>query len=218
MAVAEPTVLPVAPIRASEELSLRTRRGRLLLGAITAAHFAHHTSNSLLNPLLPLIRDTFALSYAQSGFAVSAYSLSLGLSNGPIGLLADRVGSRTVIVIGLTLTGLVSVALAQAQVPNELLVLPLAIFGLACSMRGTATEVLVMDTAPADRRGAVLGAYYLAAQPIGGIATPVFGGIAGLTGIAAAFSGAGLLLVAMSAHRGHRGARDASGLTIRSLE
>jgi len=73
MAVAEPTLLPVAPIGVSEELSLRTRRGRLLLGTITAAHFAHHTSNSLLNPLLPLIRDTFALSYAQSGFAVSAF-------------------------------------------------------------------------------------------------------------------------------------------------
>jgi len=54
MAAVEPTALPVLPIRASEELSLRTRRGRLLLGTITAAHFAHHTSNSLLNPLLPL--------------------------------------------------------------------------------------------------------------------------------------------------------------------
>jgi MFS transporter, FSR family, fosmidomycin resistance protein len=397
MAVAEPAVIPVALRRASEELSLRSRRGRVLLGTITAAHFAHHTSNSLLNPLLPLIRDAFALSYAQSGFAVSAYSLSLGLSNGPIGLLADRIGSRTVIVVGLVLTGLVSVALAQAGeyaqllilllalgiisgtyhapaaaliarsfsprvrgsamgfhitgghlsffaapllaaylatttgtwrtpylwfaivpvvlgvllwlvaspdrqtraaadlwapfreirtvistigplvslsvafqvgisamfaflalylvdargispalaatafgftqllgvigapaggwlsdrlgrrtpilislgfigpsvylltlVPNELLVIPLVIFGLAFSMRGTATEVLVMDTAPADRRGAVLGAYYLAAQPIGGIATPIFGAIAGVTGIAAAFSGVGLLLVAMS--------------------
>jgi FSR family fosmidomycin resistance protein-like MFS transporter len=397
MAVAEPTVIPVAPTRVSEELSLRTGRGRVLLGTITAAHFAHHTSNSLLNPLLPLIRDTFALSYAQSGFAVSAYALSLGLSNGPIGLLADRVGPRKVIVFGLLLTGLVSVALAQAGdygqllilllalgiisgtyhapaaaliarsfsprvrgaamgfhitgghlsffaapllaaylatttgtwrtsylwfaivpvvlgvvlwviaspdrqtravgdvwapfreirtvmrtigplvslsvafqvgisamfaflalylvdargvspalaatafgftqligvvgapaggwlsdrlgrrtpilislgvigpsvylltlVPNELLVIPLVIFGLAFSMRSTATEVLVMDTAPPDRRGAVLGAYYLAAQPIGGLATPVFGAIAGVTGIAAAFSGVGLLLVAMS--------------------
>jgi FSR family fosmidomycin resistance protein-like MFS transporter len=396
-AAIEPAAAAVAPVGPTEELSLRTRRGRVLLATITAAHFAHHTSNSLLNPLLPLIRDTFALTYAQSGFAVSAYALSLGLSNGPIGLLADRVGSRTVIVTGLILTGLVSVALAQAgdygqllvlllalgvisgtyhppaaaliarsfsprvrgsamgfhitgghlsffaapllaaylatetgtwrtaylwfaivpvvlgvllwtiaspdrraravgdvwapfreirtvirtigplvslsvafQVgisatfaflalylvdargispalaatafgftqligvvgapaggwlsdrfgrrtpillslgvigpsvyaltitPNELLVVPLFIFGLAFSMRGTATEVLVMDTAPADRRGAVLGAYYLAAQPIGGIATPIFGAIAGVTGIAAAFSGVGLLLVAMS--------------------
>ena len=397
MTVAEPAAVGAATIRAPEELSLRSRRGRLLLLTITAAHFAHHTSNSLLNPLLPLIRDTFALSYAQSGFAVSAYALSLGFSNGPIGLLADRIGSRTVIVVGLLVTGLVSVALAQAGdygqllilllalgvisgtyhapaaaiiarsfsprvrgsamgfhitgghlsffaapllaaylatstgtwrtpylwfaivpvvfggllwitaspdrrtraagdlwapfreirtvigtigplvslsvafqvgisamfaflalylvdargispalaatafgftqlvgvvgspaggwlsdrlgrrtpilialgfigpsvylltvVPNELLVIPLLVFGLAFSMRGTATEVLVMDTAPADRRGAVLGAYYLAAQPIGGIATPIFGAIAGVTGIAAAFSGVALLLVAMS--------------------
>jgi len=368
-----------------------------MLATITAAHFAHHTSNSLLNPLLPLIRDTFAMSYAQSGFAVSAYSLSLGLSNGPIGLLADRVGSRKVMVVGLVLTGLVSAAVSQAgsygqllvlllalgvisgtyhapaaalisrafsprvrgaamglhitgghlaffaspllaaylatttgtwrtaylwfavvpialgialwlttpadapartsgdllspfreirtvfrtigplvslsiafQVgiasmfaflalylvdargispavaaiafgytqlvgivgaplggwlsdrlgrripilislgvigpsvyliaitPNDLLLIPLTIFGLAFSMRGTATEVLVMDTAPAARRGAVLGAYYLAAQPIGGIATPIFGLIAGAVGISVAFSGIGLLLVAMS--------------------
>lgn len=387
----------MAAERPVEELSLRSRRGRLMLGAITAAHFAHHTSNSLLNPLLPLIRDTFSLTYAQSGFAVSAYALSLGLSNGPIGLLADRVGSRTVMVVGLVLTGLVSVALAQAGnytqllvlllalgiisgtyhapaaalisrlfsprvrgaamgfhitgghlsfffapllaaylatttgtwrtpylwfaivpvtlgvalwlitppdrpargvgdilapfreirtvfrtigplvslsvafqvgisstfaflalylvdargispavaatafgftqlvgivgaplggwlsdrlgrrtpilislgiigpsvylitlVPNDLLIIPLTIFGLAFSMRSTATEVLVMDSAPATRRGAVLGAYYLAAQPIGGIATPIFGVIAGAVGIAAAFSGIGLLLAVMS--------------------
>jgi MFS family permease len=383
--------------RSTDELSLRSREGRAMLATITAAHFAHHTSNSLLNPLLPLIRDTFALSYAQSGFAVSAYALSLGLSNGPIGLLADRVGPRKVMVVGLLLTGAVSVALAQAGdylqllllllslgiisgtyhapaaalisrlfsarvrgaamgfhitgghlsffvapllaaylatstgtwrtpylwfavvpfalgiavwlitprdppvrhggdffapfreirtvfrtigplvslsvafqvgiastfaflalylvdargispavaatafgftqlvgivgaplggwlsdhlgrrtpilislgvigpsvylitlVPNDLLLIPLTIFGLAFSMRGTATEVLVMDTAPAARRGAVLGAYYLAAQPIGGIATPLFGLLAGAVGISLAFSGIGLLLAVMS--------------------
>lgn len=396
-ALAEAAILEAPPVRGSAELSLRSRRGRLMLGSITAAHFAHHTSNSLLNPLLPLIRDAFALTYTQSGFAVSAYSLSLGLSNGPIGLLADRIGSRKVMVAGLILTGVVSIALAQAGdyaqllvlllalgiisgtyhapaaaliarlfsprvrgaamgihitgghlsffaaplvaaylatatgtwrtpyrwfavvpivlgvalwlltppdprsraggdiwapfreiravlgtigplvslsiafqvgiaamsaflalylvdargispvlaaaafgytqlvgvvgapsggwlsdrlgrrtpilislgvigpslflltvVPNDLLIVPLTIFGLAFSMRGTATEVLVMDTAPADRRGAVLGAYYLASQPIGGIATPIFGAIAGGVGIAAAFSGIGLLLAAMS--------------------
>ncbi|MEP7003355.1 MAG: MFS transporter [Chloroflexota bacterium] len=394
----QPAVVPLtAEQPLEEELSLRSGRGRLMLGTITAAHFGHHTSNSLLNPLLPLIRDTFALSYAQSGFAVSAYSLSLGLSNGPIGLLADRVGPRKVIVFGLLLTGVVSVALAQAgdyaqllilllslgiisgtyhapaaalisrlfsprvrgaamgfhitgghfsffaapllaaylatttgtwrtaylyfalvpivlgvalwiitppdrisrttgdflapfreirtvfrtigplvslsvafQVgiaamsaflalyfvdargiapaiaaaafgytqlvgivgaplggwlsdrlgrrtpilislgaigpavylititPNDLLVIPLTIFGLAFSMRSTATEVLVMDAAPAARRGAVLGAYYLAAQPIGGIAAPIFGLIAGAIGIALAFSWMGILLVIMS--------------------
>ena len=98
-----------------------------MLVTITLAHFAHHTSNSLLNPLLPLIRDTFAMSYAQSGFAVSAYSLSLGLSNGPIGLLADRIGPRAVMVVGLALTGVVSVAVSQAGDYTQLLLLLLSL-------------------------------------------------------------------------------------------
>ena len=48
--------------------------------AFTTAHFSHHISNSLLNPLLPFIRDSFQLTYGQSGWLVSAFAVSLGLS------------------------------------------------------------------------------------------------------------------------------------------
>ena len=51
----EARAIPSEP--AVEELSLREARGRGLLATITAAHFSHHVTNSLLNPLLPLIRD-----------------------------------------------------------------------------------------------------------------------------------------------------------------
>ena len=108
----ETTAVPAGP--AVEELSLRQGRGRALLGTLTAAHFSHHVTNSLLNPLLPSIRDAFGLSYAQSGIAVSAFALSAGLANAPWGVLADRIGSRTVIVLGLLLMGVVSVALATS--------------------------------------------------------------------------------------------------------
>ena len=91
MSIAEETA--AVPRGDSEEsLSLRTGRGQALLGSITLAHFSHHTSNSLLNPLLPLIRDTFGMSYAQSGFAVSAFALSSGLANAPWGLFGGRFG------------------------------------------------------------------------------------------------------------------------------
>ena len=99
----------------------------LLLWTLTSAHFAPPPRTSLLTPLFPLLRDTFALLSAPSVFAVSAYSLSLGLSNGPIGLLADRVGPRKVIVFGLILTGVVSVALAQAGDYAQLLILLLSL-------------------------------------------------------------------------------------------
>ena len=121
----------------------------------------------------------------------------VGVVGAPLGgWLSDRLGRKTPILISLAVIG-PSVYLLTL-IPNDLLVIPLTIFGLAFSMRGTATEVLVMDSAPPARRGAVLGAYYLAAQPIGGIATPIFGIIAGAVGISAAFSGIGLFLVAMS--------------------
>src|SRR5258708_4513227 len=127
-----------------------------MLGTITSAHFAHHTVNSLLNPLLPLIRDTFAMSYAQSGFAVSAYSLRLGLSNGPIGLLADRVGPRKIMVFGLLLMGAVSVALAQAGSYGQLLVLLLSLGIISGTYHAPAAALITRLFSPRVR-GAAMG-------------------------------------------------------------
>ena len=73
-------------------VSARPRNG-FLVGAFMFAHFTHHVSNSLLAPLQPLIRDSLGLGYVQSGWLVSAFSLSLGLSQAPIGVIADRVAA-----------------------------------------------------------------------------------------------------------------------------
>ncbi|MGH2500122.1 MAG: MFS transporter, partial [Candidatus Limnocylindria bacterium] len=136
----------------------RTPRGRRLLAGFTAAHFAHHVTNSLLNPLLPLIRDTFALSYAQSGFAVSAFSLSAGLSNAPLGVLADRVGPRPVIVAGLLLIGAVSAALALAGAYWQLLVLLVAM-GVVSGTYHAPAASLIARAFPSRVRGAAMGVH-----------------------------------------------------------
>ena len=139
-----------------EELSLRDRRGQTLLGTLTAAHFSHHVTNSLLNPLLPSIRDAFALSYAQSGIAVSAFALSAGLANAPWGVLADRVGSRTVIVLGLLLMGVVSVALATAGEYWQLLGF-LVLMGIVSGSYHAPAAALIARTFSPRVRGAVMG-------------------------------------------------------------
>lgn len=150
--------VPAAPASAAKPpgITLRTGRGQLLLGGFTAAHFSHHVSNSLLTPLLPVIRDTFALSYAQSGFLVSAFSLSLGLSNAPIGALADRVGSRPVIVWGLVLTGLVSAALSFSTEYWQLLAL-LVLMGLIAGSYHAPAAALLARAFPPRTRGAAMG-------------------------------------------------------------
>ena len=70
------------------------------------AHFSHHVIAALLQPLLPFIRDDFALDYTQAGWVVSAYTLAYGFSQLPAGWMADRIGPRILITVGISGVGL----------------------------------------------------------------------------------------------------------------
>ena len=174
MSIAEEAVgVPRGP--SEERLSLRSGRGQALLGSITLAHFSHHTSNSLLNPLLPLIRDSFGLSYAQSGFAVSAFALSAGLANAPWGVFADRVGSRAVIVAGLVLMAGVSVALSLSGSYEWLLVMLVAMGIVSGSYHAPAAALIAKAYSPSVR-GAVMG-MHITGGHLSFFAAPLVAGI-----------------------------------------
>jgi MFS family permease len=140
----------------SEQVTLQTRRGQVILTGFTTAHFSHHVSNSLLNPLLPFIRDSFNLTYGQSGWLVSAFAVSLGLSNAPIGMLADRFGARLVVVVGLLLTGLISVAVGMAGSYWQLFAL-LIVMGLIHGSYHAPASALMARVFPASERGSAIG-------------------------------------------------------------
>lgn len=166
MAIRETTEAPVsAPVPAKvgpaataepERTSLRTRRGRTILTCFTTAHFSHHMSNSLLNPLLPFIRDAFRLSYGEAGLLVSAFAMSLGLSNAPIGYLADRFGARMVVVVGLFLTAVISVVVGMAGSYVQLLAF-LVVMGLIHGSYHAPASALMARVFPASERGSAIG-------------------------------------------------------------
>lgn len=137
-------------------LRIRSGRGRALIGGFSAAHFANHIVNILLNPLLPLIRDSFSLSYAQSGFVVAAYSVSLGLANAPMGFLSDRIGPRIVLAGGMVLVGLVAIALAFAGAYWQLLLLLIAMGVISAAYHAPAVAILSRSF-PDNTRGSALG-------------------------------------------------------------
>ena len=81
-----------------------------MLPLFVLAHFGHHLVSALLVPLLPFIRDDLSLDYTQTGWLVSAFTLAYGISQLPAGWIADRIGRRVVITIGIVggaLTGLI---------------------------------------------------------------------------------------------------------------
>jgi MFS transporter, FSR family, fosmidomycin resistance protein len=131
-------------------------RVRALLGGFAGAHFAHHVSNSLLNPLLPPIRDTFSLGYGEAGLLVSAFSWAIGISNAPVGYLSDRVGALRVIVGGLLLTGVLAAILSLADAYWQLLLI-LALLGVVAASYHAPAASMIAQAFPPNVRGGAMG-------------------------------------------------------------
>ena len=70
------------------------------------------------------------MTYAQTGWIVSAFSLTYGISNLPGGWLADRIGPRAVVTIGVAGVALAGI-LAALSVNMIMLALFLTLMGIS---------------------------------------------------------------------------------------
>ncbi|HEY6959988.1 MAG TPA: MFS transporter [Candidatus Limnocylindria bacterium] len=154
-------------------------RRKLLVG-LSAAHFAQHVTNGLLSALLPFISATFALSFTEAGFAVTAYTIASGVMNAPLGVLADRVGSRRVIVGGLVLVAATGVAVGLAP-SYAILLLALVVMGVASATYHAPASALIAETFTYARRGVALGTHTTAGH-LAFFVAPLVAGILALTG------------------------------------
>ncbi len=125
------------------------------------AHFGHHLVTALPVPLLPMIRSDFGLDYAQSGLLISAFTLSYGISQIPAGWLADRIGPRVLITIGLcgvALAGLL-VGLSQSYLMTALF---LSVMGIAGGGYHPAAPPLISAAVAPENRGRAMGLHMVA--------------------------------------------------------
>ena len=94
-----------APQQAKADTSLRT------LTAISVAHWVSHFHLFVLPMLFPYLKAQLGTGYIELGFALTVSGLVSGLTQAPIGYLADHIGARKVLLIGLTLGGLALIGL-----------------------------------------------------------------------------------------------------------
>jgi predicted MFS family arabinose efflux permease len=138
----------------------------------------HHLLTALPVPLLPLIRDNFALDYTRSGLVISAFSLSYGISQLPAGWLADRIGPRILITIGICGVALAGLLVGLSQTYIMMLVF-LVLMGMAGGGYHPATPPLVSASVEPENQGRALGlhliggsaSFFLAPLIAAGIAT-----------------------------------------------
>jgi len=86
-----------APQPAKADTSLRT------LTAISVAHWVSHFHLFVLPMLFPYLKAQLGVGYIELGFALTVFGLVSGLTQAPIGYLADHIGARKVLLIGLSL-------------------------------------------------------------------------------------------------------------------
>ena len=131
-----------------------------LLPLFVLAHFLHHLYTALLVPLLPLIRNEFALDYTKSGLLLSVFSFTYGISHLPAGWLADRIGARILITIAICGVALAGLLVGFSQTFN-LMLGSLALMGLLGGGYHTTSPPLISTSASKNNRGRALGVHLI---------------------------------------------------------
>jgi MFS family permease len=112
---------------------------------------------SAIAPMLPTYVASFHLSTAEAGLLSGSYALGILIASMPAGWLATRGGTRLTLLLGLGLLGAASIAFGLGQ---TFWILTTARFlqGVGGAASWAAGLAWLIDVAPRDKRGELLGA------------------------------------------------------------
>jgi len=167
-----------------------------LLG-ILGAIFVSSTGIGSLLPVLPLYLRERHASFALIGVIVGSALVAQALGQWPAGRLADRVGHREMMIVGLTVAAVASVAFVLPM-PVEWLVVLRVIQGLGFAAAAPAERAAVGDLVAPEELGKAY-AWVSGCQMAGFIAGPAIGGLLAVFGRGAVFvaTGTALLIAAL---------------------
>jgi MFS family permease len=100
-------------LAASQQAKTPTKASAALrtLAAISTAHWVSHFHMMVLPMLFPFLKQQLGVGYIELGFALTVFAIVSGLTQAPMGYLADHIGARKILLVGLTLGGLALILL-----------------------------------------------------------------------------------------------------------
>lgn len=154
------------------------------IGSLLFVPFMMVLGNSMLIPVIPAMRQAMALSEAQTGLIITAFSIPAALFIPVAGFLADRFGRKTVIVPSLILYGIggaiaVAAAIFLQGGAYGLLMAGRVVQGLGAAGTANIALALVGDLYAGSARGEALGLME-AANGFGKVASPILGAALGI--------------------------------------
>jgi DHA2 family metal-tetracycline-proton antiporter-like MFS transporter/DHA2 family florfenicol/chloramphenicol resistance protein-like MFS transporter len=155
----------------------RTVSTRLFLAVAASAVFVSVLTATMINVLIPIIRDQFGASAAEVGWVVTGYALAYAIGVPLYGRISDFFGVRDIFSVGLA--GFAAGGVICALAPSlTVLVFGRIVQGIGGAAIPALAIVSVAKVLPAGERGAgigLIGSSLGAAAAIG----PVAGGLVG---------------------------------------
>src|ERR1700733_2409660 len=151
------------------------------LGAISAAHWVSHFHIFVLPMLFPFLKAQLGVGYIDLGFALTAYAVVSGLTQAPMGYLADRIGARKVLLMGLTLGG-VALIMLGLHLSYSWLIASAVLLGLANSVYHPADYAILSAHMDEARMGRAFSIHTFAGFLGGAVAPPIVAALLAMIG------------------------------------
>jgi FSR family fosmidomycin resistance protein-like MFS transporter len=125
-------------------------RDARVIAVISAAHFVSHYYILLLAPLFAFVRADYGVSYTELGIALTAFNLVSGMLQTPVGFLVDRIGARSMLVVGMV-TGAAAFAVAGLVHSFWVMIAMFAVAGLGNTVYHPADYAILSQQVSSDR-------------------------------------------------------------------
>jgi len=167
-----------------------------MLVLFVLAHWGHHLLSSVVPPLLPFIREDFGISITQAGGLVSAFTIAYGISQLPSGWLADRIGQRVLILLGIS--GVALWGMLAGLAPNyAIMIVLMVLLGLFGGGYHPSSAPLVSSMVTPKRRGWALGIHQIGGTASNLTAPLIAAGLATYLGWQSAFLIPGAVVIVL---------------------
>jgi MFS family permease len=161
--------------QAKTDATLRT------LGAISTAHWVSHFHLLVLPMLFPFLKEQLGVGYIELGFSLTVFAVISGLTQAPMGYLADHIGARKILLAGLTLGGCALIMLAL-HLSYPVLIASAVLLGLANSVYHPADYAILSAHMDEARMGRAFSIHTFAGFLGGAVAPAIVAALVAMSG------------------------------------